>query len=174
MKKLTFVLVLMIFLSFIPHIDTSAAKCIQHRVRQGDTLNSISQTYDVSLDLLVKSNRIYKDTNKNQRRNIYVGQVLCIPDGDEWNEKSPTWASWPAADWAVFVKDDSVIILTSWFNYPSRYNVKVNGKIVGQLSVRYHRHSQLFKVGRLKDLSTVCIKSLTTDALVCKKAWRLK
>jgi LysM repeat protein len=52
----------------------TAYTCVAyHTVKFGDTLNSISRLYNVSVQALMAANNIY---NPNL---IYAGQTLCIP-----------------------------------------------------------------------------------------------
>lgn len=142
-----------------------------HTVKSGDTLNKITIKYDVDLDYLVKYNKIYKDSpNHNQRRSIFVGQKICIPVGAPlWNEKQPTWANWPASDYTARLSGNKLTIKTTWFNYPTSYNVKVNNTKIGLLRVKYHVTTANFTLSKNQmTAKTVCIKSVTTDQLICR------
>jgi LysM repeat protein len=142
-----------------------------HKVVEGDTLNLITEKYDVNLDYLVKYNGIYKDApGKNSRRSIYVNQKICIPTGaPAWNEKKPTWADWPASNYTAKLSGTNLVIRTTWFNYPSAYFVKIANEKVGLLKVRYQATTASFPIPKsLTSAKTVCLKSVTTDALICR------
>jgi LysM repeat protein len=173
------ILICLLFVALPFSTGTAAATALDcrayHTVKAGDTLNQITIKYDVDLDYLVKYDGIYKDNPKyNNRRSIYVGQKICIPTSAPlWNEKSPTWANWPAADYTAKMVGNNLVIKTSWFNYPTSYNVKLSGTKIGLLSVKYHASTNTLTVPKnLRAAKTVCLKSVTTDVLVCRPILR--
>lgn len=175
-KLILFAVLAALHLTGFSHASAAALDCrATHKVKAGDTLNQITIQYDVDLDSLVKYNGIYKDApNFNQRRPIYVGQKICIPARSKaWNEKSPTWANWPASDFTAKLNGSSLVIKTSWFNYPTTYNVKINGEKIGLLRVKYHASTNTLVVPKnLRTAKTVCIKNVVSDALVCRPILR--
>jgi LysM repeat protein len=176
------ILLALVILGFLvgaagPMVATSAAlDCrANHTVKPGDTLNQITITYDVNLDYLVKYNGIYRDSPKfNNRRSIFVGQKICIPTtAPTWNEKKPSWANWPAADYTAKLVGNNLVIKTTWFNYPTKYNIKISGAKIGLLTVKYQASTTSIAVPKnLRSAKTVCLKSVTTDALVCRPILR--
>jgi LysM repeat protein len=175
MKKGLFTLLVLALLlggAFSPAVAAPAATCrAVHQVVEGDTLNYITVKYDVSLDHLVKFNGIYKDApNFNNRRPIFVGQKICIPTGAPvWNEKSPTWANWPASNYSAKLAGNTLTIRTTWFNYPTTYYVKIGSQKVYLLKVKYQASTVSFPIPKgLTTAKTVCLKNVTSDALVCR------
>lgn len=175
-KVLVLLVIVGLLFSWAPRAAAAALDCrATHKVKAGDTLNQITIQYDVDLDTLVKYNGIYKDApNYNQRRSIYVGQKICIPTKSKpWNEKSPTWANWPASDYTARLNGNNLVIKTSWFNYPTAYNVKLGAEKIGLLRVKYHASTNTIPVPKnLRNAKTVCLKNVTTDALVCRPILR--
>jgi hypothetical protein len=180
MKKVLFTLLALALLLGGAFSPVAAAPAVSgcravHTVVEGDNLNFITEKYDVSLDYLVKYNGIYKDApNFNNRRPIYVGQKICIPTGAPiWNEKKPTWASWPASNYSAKLLGNTLTIRTTWFNYPTTYYVKIGAEKVYLLKVKYHRTTISFPIPKyLTTAKTVCLKNVTSDALVCRPILR--
>jgi LysM repeat protein len=176
MKKTLFILVVLAVLLggvFSPAAaapEASGCRAV-HKVVEGDTLNYITEKYDVQLDYLVKYNAIYKDApGKNNRRSIYVGQKICIPKGaPAWNEKKPTWAEWPASNYTARLSGKTLYLKTTWFNYPSTYYVKIGSEKVYLLKIKYHATNVSFPIpAGLTSAKQVCLKNVSSDALVCR------
>jgi LysM repeat protein len=176
MKKSLFAIIVLALLlggAFSPAVaapDVSGCRAV-HKVVEGDTLNLITEKYDVSLDYLVKYNGIYKDApNFNSRRPIYVDQKICIPTGAPiWNEKTPTWASWPASNYTAKLVGNTLTIRTTWFNYPTTFYVKIGSQKVYLLKVKYQATTISFPIPKnLTTAKQVCLKNVTSDANVCR------
>lgn len=181
--KVQSVLVLLVLLIFVvvasvPFMAAEAAMPKDCRalyvVQPADTWNKIATKYQVNVNDLVKAlkSKAWKDApGKSDRRNLYVGDTLCIPKNlGDFIKKMPTWGDWPAANYTASysARTGELTISTTWFNYPSTYFVKLgNTKLSRPLMVRYHRMSQVWKVSG-KVPAMVCIKSLTTNANVCR------
>src|SRR5512139_1957039 len=78
-----------------PQAATRAAyTCVAyHTVKFGDTLNSISRLYSVSVQALMAANNIY---NPNL---IYAGQTLCIPGSAHVPPPPPPCGTYYTVQW---------------------------------------------------------------------------
>jgi LysM repeat protein len=172
-RLLIALLVLSMLAISLPTMPAAAAPTCRaiHSVKEGDTLNKISEKYNIDLNYLVKSNNIYKDApSKNQRRSIYVYQRICIESGaPAWNGKKPTWGDWPASNYTARLVNGKLEIHTTWFNYPTAYYVKIGSTKIGLLSVKFHNSTTTFPLtASQRKAPTVCLKNLTTDANICR------
>ena len=87
-----------------------------HIVKTGDTISSISKTYSISKDLIIKLNKL-----KNENY-IYVGQNLII---SEYTESSPKQLSL-INDYHIVQLGENLTDISSKYNLDLGYLIKIN------------------------------------------------
>jgi len=156
-----------------PSVTVTCAK--YHNVESGDTLSSISVTYDVSTTELAAANNLVEPYT------LFVGQRLCIPGTATSTTGTTTSASTSKkASWSVNREGNLLIINASNFPTKANYYVKIKK---GHLSTdrpwvklgifRTKKNSDVARAFRLPksftepSLLTVCLKNAKTDAVSC-------
>jgi len=179
-------LVLAILLAALPR-PAQAACALKYKVQSGDTLYRIAATYQVTFEDLVEANKLKAPYL------IFVGQVLCIPQGAVIPEATPSSTQAVASTataknlptiTTLYLGDISWIALS---NFPKNrfFNVKVydgtkyywNGpeyRIAMIATDAKGGYAAWFKipsgVGSSSKI-TICIKDvINDDVLVCDEA----
>lgn len=156
-----------------PSVSVTCAK--YHNVESGDTLSSISVTYDVSTTELAAANNLVEPYT------LFVGQRLCIPGTATSTTGTTTSASTSKkASWSIDREGNLLIISASNFPTKANYYVKIKK---GHLSTdrpwvklgifRTKKNTDVARVFRLPKsffepaMLTVCLKNAKTDAVSC-------
>jgi len=156
-----------------PSVSVTCAK--YHNVESGDTLSSISVTYDISTTELAAANNLVEPYT------LFVGQRLCIPGTAPSTTGTTTSASTSKkASWSVDRDGNLLVISASGFPTKANYYVKIKK---GHLSTdrpwvklgifRTKKNTDVARAFRLPksftepSLLTVCLKNAKTDAVSC-------
>lgn len=156
-----------------PSVSVTCAK--YHNVESGDTLSSISVTYDVSTTELAAANNLVEPYT------LFVGQRLCIPGTATTTTGTTTTASTSnQASWSIDREGKFLVISASNFPTKANYYVKIKK---GHLSTdrpwvklgifRTKKNTSVERAFRLPNsfaepsLLTVCLKNAKTDAVSC-------
>jgi len=156
-----------------PSVTVTCAK--YHNVESGDTLSSISVTYDVSTTELAAANNLVEPYT------LFVGQRLCIPGTATTTTGTTTTASTSnQASWSVDREGNLLVISASNFPTKANYYVKIKK---GHLSTdrpwvklgifRTKKNTSVERAFRLPKsfaepaMLTVCLKNAKSDAVSC-------
>lgn len=156
-----------------PSVTVTCSK--YHNVASGDTLSSISVTYDVSIADLASANNLVEPYT------LVIGQRLCIPGAATTTTGTSTSSSTSnKASWSVDRVGNFLVISASNFPTKANYYVKIKK---GNLSTnrpwvklgifRTKKNTSVERAFRLPKsftepaMLTVCLKNAKTDALSC-------
>ena len=183
--KIFFLLSTILLLTFtqlsstLPTAAKTTSKQVKCRafytIRPGDSLNSIARTYNITVDKLIKANKL------SQPLTIYVFQVLCIPSKSQpYSTPVPKNSYRLAADFIVIRRDNVLLITTTNFPRYSMYAVKLSSSLqpgnfkklgflkTGKYSDDTYKIIIPNKLRRTQNMQ-VCLKNFSTDANICRK-----
>lgn len=156
-----------------PSVSVTCAK--YHNVVAGDTLSSISVTYDISIAELASANDL------KEPYTLVVGQRLCIPGTTTSTTGTTTSASTSKqASWSVDREGNFLVINASNFPTKGNYYVKIKkghpstdrpwvklGIFRTKKNTSVERTFRLPKSFIEPAMLTVCLKNAKTDAVSC-------
>ena len=157
----------------LPSVLVTCAK--YHNVESGDTLSSISVTYDVSTTEIASANSLVEPYT------LFVGQRLCIPGTATTTTGTSTSATTSdKASWSVD-RDGNFLVINA-ANFPTKGNYYVKIK-KGHMSTdrpwvklgifRTKKNTSVERAFRLPKsfnepaMLTICLKNAKSDALSC-------
>ena len=108
--------------------DSSQSFGMKYTVVSGDTLSEIALRYGVTVDQLIKTNRI------NDPNLIYIGQILTLPISSSFTQQEILSAG---GGYAVGVKRDGTVAAAGW-NEAGQGNVGSWSEIVSVSAGAYH------------------------------------
>jgi spore germination protein YaaH len=152
-------------------VNVTCAK--YHTVASGDTLSSISVTYDVSVTEIASANSLTTPYT------LYLGQQLCIPGTAATT--TTTTSSTPKNTWIVERDGNNLVINVANFSKNAIYYVKIKkghqgtdepwtkiGTLKTKKNTDVIREFRLPKNFYNTPLITVCLKQVYSNALMCQ------
>ncbi len=181
-RMLGLLLVMALLAGMLPQVALAASPpsvtqtCSKyHTVASGDTLSSISVTYDISVAELAAANSL------TEPYTLVIGQRLCIPGSVTTTPDSTSTTSTTETGFTVERQGNNLVITAS--NYPKKSNfyVKIKkGRLnspepwlkIGRLGLR--KNTEVTKTFKLPKSFydapqfQVCLKNAKSDAISCQ------